>query len=389
MAASDRELPGSVVQTASTRVLLVEDEALDALAVTRSLRPEAGWRERFDVRCTRTLAQGLEQLGRAPVDVVLLDLCLPDSDAEQTIARIRALDRRTPLVVFTGCEDAEVAARAFEAGADDLLVKGDLEPGLLRRTLRHAIERRRATRGAARPRAYGRRSAADRSLLHHLKNVQTCILGNAQILQRELPGEGFLRERVDSLLGAARTATELIRELADGAEDGDEAVDVADLVRHAEPLLRAVLPESIELVCRFGHGLPPVAASSEALRRVLLELVVNAAEAKGACPGAIDVELGCDSLDASELPGRIDPAAADAGPCVWIEVRDDGPGLEPGARARLFERGFSTKGDRRGHGLSEAREILARHGGALRVSSRPGKGAAFRILLPVAGAAVA
>src|SRR5262245_3368141 len=140
----DRTPPGGVVTTASTRVLLVEDEALDALAVTRSLRPEEGWRDRFDVRCTRTLAQGLEQLGRDPVDVVLLDLCLPDSDAEQTVARMRARDGSTPLVVFTGCEDAELTARAFQAGADDFLVKGDFDAELLRRTLRHAIERRRA-----------------------------------------------------------------------------------------------------------------------------------------------------------------------------------------------------------------------------------------------------
>src|SRR5262245_5474492 len=150
MSRSNPHRRGSVVTTASTRVLLVEDEALDALEVTRSLRPQEAWHERFDVRCTRTLAQGLEHLGRDTVDVVLIDLFLPDREAEQTAARLRALDRRTPLVASTGCDDAELTARAFEAGADDLLVKGDLDAGLLRRTIRHAIERRRATRCAPR-----------------------------------------------------------------------------------------------------------------------------------------------------------------------------------------------------------------------------------------------
>jgi len=376
------------VPAASTRVLLVEDEALDALQVTRSLRAKEAWDERYDVRCTRTLAQGLEQLARDRVDVVLLDLCLPDSEAAETVARMRARDGSTPLVVFTGCEDAEVTARAFQAGADDFLVKGDFDAGLLRRTLRHAIERRRASRVASPLGANGNGArAADqevgRALLHHLKNVQTCILGNARILQRELADGGFLRERADSLVGAARIAAELVHQLSDATADCDEWVELSELVLRAEPLLRAVIPEELELNFDLAPSLPRVAARTEALSRALLELVVNACEAMEGRVGSVLVRTGEGLLAASEVPALVAPAGIDPGSHVWLEVRDDGPGIDLFARARLFERGFSTKGASRGHGLGEVREIVAGHRGGLRIESRPGEGTAFRILLPL------
>src|SRR5262245_11030361 len=143
---------GPLMDVSSTRVLLVDDQLTDAILVRRSLRLANGSGERFQLRHAATLAQGIEHLGRDPVDVLLVDLALPDSDGCRTVATLRERDRGVPLVVFTGTDDPELAARAFEAGADEYLVKGDLHAGLLRRTLRHAIERRRAhSRDAAHP----------------------------------------------------------------------------------------------------------------------------------------------------------------------------------------------------------------------------------------------
>src|SRR5262249_6486960 len=149
-----------------------------ALLVRRSLHPAAPAGERYDVRHAPTLALGLEHLRRSRVDVLLLDLGLPDSEGRESVARLREFDERVPVVVFTGNDDPELAARAFEAGADEYLVKDDLHASLLRRTIRHAIERRRA--GSQQPplavRAHERDPDEAQSLFHHLKNLQTCIL---------------------------------------------------------------------------------------------------------------------------------------------------------------------------------------------------------------------
>ena len=131
---------------ASTRVLIVEDEPTDALSVRRSLlRPGAG-EGRFEVRHATTLAEGLEWLRREPADVLLLDLGLPDSEGLDTVVRSRVRAPNLPLVVLTGSDDPNLAARTLEAGADGHLVKGDVGERILPRVLLQAIERREASR---------------------------------------------------------------------------------------------------------------------------------------------------------------------------------------------------------------------------------------------------
>jgi signal transduction histidine kinase len=374
-----------------TRVLLVEDEIVDALLVQRSLRSAGAYGERFSLQHAATLAQAIEHLGRSAVDVMLLDLRLPDSEGPTTVARVREQDRSVPLVVVSRRDDAESVARAFEAGADEYLVKGDLGAGiLLRRTIRHAIERRQARPPEAPEPPAPQRTDARHGLLHDLKNLHTSILGNAQILQREMKEEeGFLRQRVDALLAAARTAADLIRRLARGAEDAEETSGLLELsafVRRAEPLLRGVLPEQVELRLDLDPDASAVDARPEALRRVLLELVANAAEAIGDAEGVVEVRTGRALLAPDQVPAAVVAAGTLApGPHAWLEVRDDGEGLDGATRGRLFERGFSTRGPGRGHGLAQVREILARCGASLLVRSRPERGSAFRVLLRARG----
>jgi nitrogen-specific signal transduction histidine kinase len=297
-----------------------------------------------------------------------------------------------PLVVFTGDDDPELASRAFEAGADEYLVKDDLHSGLLRRTLRHAIERRRraCARGAAlpeatRPAPSGEARRERRSLLHDLKNLQTCILGNARLIQREMRGSGFLRERVDALLGAARVASELTARLSTGGAAPAEParrLELSAFVREVELLLRAVLPERVELRLDLAEGLPAIRAREEALRRALLELVVNAAESIGEASGGVRLRTGFARLEAAALSEILAPRTMLPGPHAWVEVSDDGAGFDADTHRRLFERGFSSKGDGRGHGLCQVEEVLAEHEAGLLVRGWPGVGSAFRIYLP-------
>jgi signal transduction histidine kinase len=376
------------MESSPTRVLLVEDELSDALVVKRSLYRENLANERFDVQHAATLAEGIVQLRRGRVDVLLLDLRLPDSDGPATVAQLRERDPRVPMVVFTGTDDPGVAARVFEAGADEYLVKGDLNGGLLRRTLRHAIERRRVCAEDALLTPESDERQDQRLLLHDLKNLHTSILGNARILQREVSEEGFLRQRADSLLGAARTAADLIHKLCEGgegAEDARRSLDLSALVRGAEPLLCAAFPEGVELRFDLASDPATVAVCPESMRRILLELVVNAVEAIGDAEGSVEVRTGHALLAAADLGELVAASRLAPGPYAWLEVRDDGDGFDEATRARLFERGFSTKGAGRGCGLGQVLEILARHRAGLRVRSAAGVGTTFRIFLPSPG----
>ena len=123
------------------RVLMIEDNEDDVLFLRESLRDIAGAAE---VEWARSLAAGLLQLAKGGVDVVLLDLKLPDSDGLDTFADLHAHHPDLPVVVLTGCADETVALTAVQAGAPDYLVKGRINGHWLMQSLRYAVERQRA-----------------------------------------------------------------------------------------------------------------------------------------------------------------------------------------------------------------------------------------------------
>jgi two-component system, cell cycle sensor histidine kinase and response regulator CckA len=124
------------------RVLLVEDNAGDARLILEMLRELPA--EDFDLERVDRLAPALERLGTAGVDIVLLDLGLPDSEGLETFWRTHREAPREPIVVISGLDDERVALEAVRAGAQDYLVKGRIEGQLLARVIHYAIERKRA-----------------------------------------------------------------------------------------------------------------------------------------------------------------------------------------------------------------------------------------------------
>jgi DNA-binding response OmpR family regulator len=133
--------------TAAPRVLVIEDDENDALLVERAL--DASRRPFARERAGR-LSAALDRLARGGIDVVLLDLALPDAQGFDAVHRIGAAHPFVPVVVLTGLEDEDTGLRAVQFGAQDYLVKGSLEPRLLDRSLRYAIERKRAEQALAR-----------------------------------------------------------------------------------------------------------------------------------------------------------------------------------------------------------------------------------------------
>jgi two-component system CheB/CheR fusion protein len=132
-------------------VLLVEDNAADARLLVESLK-DAG-PSAFRVTSVSRLSAAQAQLARSHPDVILLDLSLPDSSGLATVERMKAAAPGVPIVVLTGLEDEALALQAVRLGVQDYLVKGQCEGGLAARSVRYAVERRRAeeaTRSAER-----------------------------------------------------------------------------------------------------------------------------------------------------------------------------------------------------------------------------------------------
>lgn len=122
-------------------VLLIEDNPGDAGLIRVALADARGGN--FALVWAERLATGIERIDNGGIDIVLLDLSLPDSAGLETLRKLQAAAPDIPVVVLTGLDDETTALNAVQAGAQDYLLKGDLESNLLGRAIRYAIERQR------------------------------------------------------------------------------------------------------------------------------------------------------------------------------------------------------------------------------------------------------
>jgi len=129
------------------RVLLVEDDDGDALLLRRLL---SGWQyASFHIRRAHSLSAAILELAQGAIDLVLLDLGLPESRGLDTLARIRAASARAPIIVLSGLHDEALAVTAIRQGAQDYIVKGQVDGASLVQAIRFAIERHRVQQALA------------------------------------------------------------------------------------------------------------------------------------------------------------------------------------------------------------------------------------------------
>jgi two-component system, NtrC family, sensor kinase len=184
----------------------------------------------------------------------------------------------------------------------------------------------------------------------------------------------FLRDDLPVLLDECTDGLERVRRIVQDLKDFSRVDHAewleADLNRGLESTLNVVRNElkyKAEVIRRLGD-IPLVYCLAAQLNQVFLNLIVNAAQAI-AEKGTITIETGA------------------AGPWVWVQIEDDGCGMPPDVKRRIFEPFYTTKevGKGTGLGLSMSFSIVQKHRGTIEVQSEPGVGTAFRVWLPIAG----
>jgi diguanylate cyclase (GGDEF)-like protein len=123
------------------RILLVEDNPADARLMDEILAEASGGK--VELQHVDRISAALKRLCEQKFDVILLDLSLPDGSGLDTVRRMCAANPQMPVIVLTGLEDDALALAAVQAGAQDYLVKGQVDGAGITRTIRHAIERKR------------------------------------------------------------------------------------------------------------------------------------------------------------------------------------------------------------------------------------------------------
>jgi signal transduction histidine kinase/ActR/RegA family two-component response regulator len=232
-------------------------------------------------------------------------------------------------------------------------------------------------------------------IAHDFNNLLTSIVGNADLLQSSLPPDGEERVLVDEVLLAARRSADLTRQLlayAGHAAFVVRPLDLAALAGEVGALLRTAMPAGATLRLDLGDAPAHVAGDRAQLTQVLMNLVINAADALPGDGGVVAVrvrELTLNLEEATVIALRSVPgsAAPPMGPCIRVEVTDTGVGMTDEIRARMFEPFFSTKGAGHGLGLAATLGILRAHRAAVEVVSAPGRGTTVRTWIPGVSAA--
>jgi PAS domain S-box-containing protein len=224
-------------------------------------------------------------------------------------------------------------------------------------------------------------------IAHDFNNLLTVILGNARLALAERASGASPVRRLERMRAAAEHGAALTEQMLVYAGRGSLVRKPADLSRLVEDtleLVRASLPARCELADEL---LPDVWCEIDEtqIRQVVLNLATNAGEALGDALGRVTIRTGLLRADAAYLAdGRGAPDAA-PGDYVYLEIADDGPGIDPATQRRIFDPFFTTKLAGRGLGLAAVLGIVRGHGGLVKVESGPGRGSRFRVLFPSAG----
>jgi two-component system cell cycle sensor histidine kinase/response regulator CckA len=222
---------------------------------------------------------------------------------------------------------------------------------------------------------------------HDFNNLLAGILGNVELALERVEGGGestLLRETLE----IGRRAEGVIRELLTYAGRNLPARDpvlLRAILQKLEPALRTASPPGMRLVLELGEQPGPwVQAEAHQLRRAVLSLFANAAESLPDGRGTVTLSLGTLHADRRELSVYSASDALEEGDYAFLDVRDDGCGMDPETLARVCDPFFTTKFQGRGLGLASALGIVQSHDGALRFESEPGRGTSVRVLLPLA-----
>jgi signal transduction histidine kinase len=360
----------------SLRALLIEDNPGDARLIREMLRESTSGRTPpVHLQHADRLSAGLEQLkADAATHVVLLDLSLPDSSGFDTFKAVRRAAPEVALVVLSGLDDQDLAVKAVQEGAQDYLVKGQVEGGTLLRAMRYAVERQRLER--LRRELERQRDEFFSSVSHDLRTPVAAIKAAIGVVLANEPSGtppalhrllGNIDLAADELARLIEDLLEVARLQAGRVELWRSSVDLREVVTRA---VRAVEPLIESNHQRLQISVPdqPVVASVDVERigRVLRNLLGNA-NTYGREGGSIGVSLEQTSAEAC------------------LAVSDDGPGIPADQQERIFERFYRVGGAAStgtGLGLAIARGLVDLHGGRLWVESTPGQGSTFRVTLP-------
>ncbi|MCP5027679.1 MAG: response regulator [Actinomycetia bacterium] len=355
------------VEGEALRILMVEDNPVDVLHL-RKLIEDSPLKAEAPITAP-TLREGLAHLADGLFDVVLVDLNLPDTTAVDGVDAIVSAAAGRPVIVLTGLDDEEMAVRCVEHGAQDYVVKSALTSIGICRAVRHAVARsgvelRLRNTAEALRRSNSELETFSAAVAHDLRApLRTARLFVDQLIRRIVqPDEvaADMANRAEESLARLDASISALLELAslrDGIAVEMTPASLSDVADTVVERLQADLSLAGATVNR--RPLPRVAGNQEHLVQLLQNLMENSIKYRRA-----------------EVPLRISVDARTDNDRVLLSVADNGVGIPPEHRERVFEvfQRLHGRGEVEGLGvgLATCERIARLHGGSISLSDGPG-----------------
>ncbi|MEM9457693.1 MAG: response regulator [Myxococcota bacterium] len=388
------------------RLLIVDDDQFDRAKIRRLLRRR---RDAFELREVTTIQEALALVDSRAFDCALVDFRLPDGTALDLMAKLdQDAPSRLPIIVLTGLDDEAIALQTLQRGAQDYIIKDELDERLLCRAIRYSVERlhvadmQRRLSHADRLISVGQLAAG---IAHEINNPASYVLCNLELLEgqqrqsRELvaelrrivrqSGEDTLAAEVEGQLQALEQTfgedAEMLRDSLHGIEqigsivgelksfsrvssDSVAPTDLDAVVRSACKIAHHEIRRRARLTLERGHP-PTIAADHAKLVQVFTNLLINAAQS---------IEPGATEHNEIRVSTRTH------GDFIRVTIEDTGAGIPPSVLPRVFDPFFTTKprSDGAGLGLPLCLDLVRKHGGQIELHSTVGVGTRVEVVIP-------
>ncbi len=221
-------------------------------------------------------------------------------------------------------------------------------------------------------------------IAHDLNNLLTVLSGHSEILSDIVTGAG--RDNIAAIRRATDSAATLTRQLLDVGRRQvlqPTGIDINSMVESHRATCRRLLPDAVTFTIELADDLPMVMMDAGKLDQVMLNVMLNAADAVGAS-GSVIIRTALITVTDEATQRTLHDPVLLAGQHVCVSINDDGAGIPPDVLERVFEPFFTTKphGQGTGLGLSTSYGIMQQSGGHLALSSQVGVGTTVQIYLP-------
>lgn len=357
------------------KILSIEDSEEDSHLLEITLRK--GFERPFEFLRASSLAEGTKLFREYKVDLVFVDLDLPDAKGFETLTQLHSICPHTPVLVLTGSDDSELLRKSLELGAQDYLVKGVLPPQAIARCVTSSLIRKGTERSLVE--RSENKSIFLANMSHEIRTPLNSILGMTSLLEEKGHSEEERLKFIKVLSRSSQSLFSLINDILDISKIEAGHLEFESVKLNLPLLISSTLEllkikaesKGISLDVIIDKNVPTYIKSDPTrLRQVLLNLLSNAVKF---------TEKGGVTVEARFFPKK----------GLAMKVRDTGEGICKDSLPKIFNQYVqdASSGEKRfqgtGLGLSLSKELVEKMGGRIRARSEKGKGAEFSFILPV------